>query len=228
MAVCLSVAALTSFFSIFAFFGHVMGNDYGVGPNMFDVMFGTEGNIGGYGVKWKLYGGMTFLFALQVVIMLVAIGAAFVLYRMVKIGNNEKQATKVAGIMIFLSLVVCIVSFCSLPICDNADSGATLGLGPILYSCLHIAVIVFLIIGLLVQHNQLTSEESSYIQPTNTSTQQFVEKPVYQKPQEVKPASNNSLSENEKADLILKYKKMLDDGAITQEEYDIKKKQLLK
>ena len=45
----------------------------------------------------------------------------------------------------------------------------------------------------------------------------------------VKPADIvETLSEQEKADLILKYKKMLDDGIITQEEFERKKKDLLK
>jgi hypothetical protein len=40
--------------------------------------------------------------------------------------------------------------------------------------------------------------------------------------------SNNPLSdEDAKADLILKYKQMLDDGIITQEDYEKKKKDIL-
>lgn len=38
------------------------------------------------------------------------------------------------------------------------------------------------------------------------------------------PSTNTGISE---ADEILKYKQLLDDGAITQEEYEAKKKQLL-
>ena len=45
-----------------------------------------------------------------------------------------------------------------------------------------------------------------------------------------KPVNNTNktvLSENQKIELILKYKKMLDEGILTQEEFDKKKSEIL-
>lgn len=53
----------------------------------------------------------------------------------------------------------------------------------------------------------------------------------YKKELEIKRLQNETDNkrkiEDSKPDLILKYKKLLDDGIITQEEFDIKKRQLL-
>ena len=40
-------------------------------------------------------------------------------------------------------------------------------------------------------------------------------------------ASSSKMSEDEKIELLTKYKKLLDDGVITQEEFDNKKKEIL-
>lgn len=249
MVACIVIASLLSFFSIFAFFGRTFGNDLNIGPNMFDLMFGNDG--------WKRFDGMTVLFFVQILVMLVAIDGFFVAYKVYSQEKDEKSGKTVAALSIIFSLIATIMSFCTLPITETVDTGARLGLGPILYSVLHILSIFIFITGILYSHskNRLAIKESS---------QDIVEKAYFSSQMDdedyskkyleslkanrdyLEAKSNNNasvktnstkrindkvleekLTENEKAELIFKYKSMLDQGILTQEEFEAKKKQLL-
>ena len=230
MVACIVIASLLSFFSIFAFFGRTFGNDLNIGPNMFDLMFGNDG--------WKRFDGMTFLFVLQILIMIVAIVGFAIAYKLYSEDIDENKGITVSIFSIILSLIVSIMSFCTLPITEAVDIGAKLGLGPILYSVLHILSIAVLIIGFFVSGSGQTTDEEArarYFEtlPKSTDAPEKTYKSsygemVYNDQSQKSMKSSKELSENEKADLIIKYKTMLDQGILTQEEFDEKKKQLLK
>ena len=73
MVTCFMVATIISALSIFAFYGNAFANTGGTAiPNMFQLMFGGSGNYSGYIIVWKQYGGLTFLFALEIIIISMA------------------------------------------------------------------------------------------------------------------------------------------------------------
>lgn len=228
MVGCIVISGIIALLSIFAFFGNAFSNTGGtVIPNMFQLMFGGSGTYQGYVIQWNQYGGLTFLFVLQIFIMIVAIISFFICYNIKANYREESHGVVVSVIMGLMSIVALIVSFCTLAITDVNQNGyynVQLGFGPIFYSILNIIIVVLLIIGIVLNHTQPSysyrSRTSSY-RPSTSST--YPSSTSQNNNLSTKP----TLSENEKADLILKYKKMLDDGIITQEEFDKKKKELL-
>ena len=234
MVICIVIAGIIAMFSIFAFFGNAFSNTGGTAiPNMFHLMFGGSGFYQGYLVQWKQYGWLTFLFVLQILIMIVAIVAFVICYNIKSNYGEESRGVEVSVIMILLSLAALIISFFTLTITDINQDGyynVQLGLGPILYSVLHIITIIMLIGGIVIY----VVQPSCTYRPKSTSTYKpYSSQTVLNAKSSESAASKpnvspkTTLSENEKIDLILKYKEMLDDGVITQEEFDKKKKELL-
>ena len=219
MVTCIVIASVISLCSIFAFFGKAFSNTGGIAvPNMFQLMFGGTGSYSGYLVQWKQYGVLTFLFVLQILLMVAAIISFFICYNIKANYGEENHGVIVSIIMAMFSLIALIVSFCTLSITDtSATSRVRLGFGPIFYSSLNILIVILLVAGIAINYAQASrsyrSKPSAYRKVSVSTNTTVPAKPI--------------LTENEKADLILKYKKMLDDGAITQEEYDKKKKELL-
>ena len=208
MIICLLLASIVSIFSIFAFFGDAFSNTGGiVVPNMFHLMFGLTQNTYGVSIKWKGYVGLTILFVIQIIIMVIA---TFALYATSKIAKRDIKPATGAGVLAALglfSIVALTLSFLTIQLTGGdvqTSSGARLGVGPIVYSCLHIFVLIMAIVGIGLKNYQ---QAPATYHPMHTT---------YKAP-----------TESEKADLILKYKKMLDDGIITQEEFEKKKKELL-
>lgn len=228
MVICIVMSGIIALLSIFAFFGNAFSNTGGTAiPNMFQLMFGGSGTYHGYEIQWKQYGGLTFLFVLQILIMIVAIISFFICYNIKFNYEDESHGLVISVIMGLMSIVALIVSFCTLTITDINQNGyynVELGFGPIFYSILNIIIVVLLIIGIVLNYIQpsysFRNMTSSY-GPSTSSTY------TSSTSQNNNPSTKPTLSENEKADLILKYKKMLDDGIITQEEFDQKKKELL-
>ncbi len=240
MIACIVIAGIISLLSIFVFFGDAFSNTGGsVVPNMFHLMFGGNQTVNGYIIVWKRYDALTFLFVVQIIIMIMAIVAFCICYKIATDPYAEATAGKVISvIMAILSVVALITSFCTLQITNintSSYSDVKLGFGPVFYSILHIITGIILIIGIGLQFK----EENAYLYSRSHTTHRTTS--TYNRPtssytstsssQSSKPAQPSQqkpvLSENEKVDLILKYKKMLDEGVITQEEFDKKKKELL-
>lgn len=234
MVFCIVIAGIIAMFSIFAFFGNAFSNTGGTAiPNMFHLMFGGSGLYQGYFIQWNRYGWLTFLFALQILIMIVAIVAFVICYNIKSNYSEEFRGIEVSVIMILLSLAALIISFFTLKITNINQDGyynVQLGLGPILYSILHIITIIMLIGGIVIY----VVQPSCTYRPRSASTYKpYSSQTVLNAKSSESAASKpnvspkTTLSENEKVDLILKYKKLLDDGVITQEEFDKKKRELL-
>ena len=218
MIACMIIAALIAIFSIFAFFGPAFSNTGGViVPNMFHLMFGATQSVLGYEVRWKMYTGLLILFIIQVFIILIATYVLYIASRIYKKTLKASYGVGSLSLLGFFSLPAIIISFLTLKIVgDDAASSVRLGAGPIIYSVLHIVVVVLGVIGISLKNyhpmNGDAVEEDAY--------DDHLDNP--------QPEPQQSfMSENERADLILKYKKMLDDDVITQEEFEKKKKELL-
>lgn len=226
------ISGIIALLSIFAFFGNAFSNTGGILiPNMFQLMFGSSETYQSIIIEWKQFGGLTFLFVLQILIMIVAIISFFVCYNIKANDGEESHGVIVSVIMGLMSIVALIVSFSTLGITDINQDGyynVQLGFGPIFYSILNIIIVVLLIIGIVLDHTQPSysyrSRTSSY-RPSTSST--YTNSTASSASQNNNSSTKPTLSENEKIDLILKYKKTLDDGIITQEEFDKKKKELL-
>ena len=218
MAGFLVFIGLIASFSIFCFFGDAFSNTGGyIVPNMFHLMFGLKQNELGYSVTWKRYPGLTLLFSLQIIIIIFSI---VVFCSAINSGNNKKDnGGRILCVLVlgFLSLVAAILSFCTIGLTGSdisSSSGVGLGIGPILYSSLQLLVVVLSIFAITVMASVKPSLETSQGSSNNYSNGR-------------NESPKHELNEIEKADLILKYKKMLDDGIITQEEFEKKKKELL-
>jgi len=221
MVGCFVAATIISAFSIFAFFGNAAANTGGTAiPNMFQLMFGGIGTYSGYTIAWKQYGGLTFLFVLEIIIIIMAVVTWCVC------GIAYEDGPKV-GCGIFsgiCSLVALIISFCTLSITniDPYGYGVTLGFGPIFYSILNIISVLLIACGVIYHFvSERRYTYTSRYTPRSTYGSSSYSSSSSQETQKPK------LSENEKADLLLKYKGLLDAGVITQEEFDSKKKEIL-
>lgn len=225
---CFVVATIISALSIFAFFGNAAANTGGTAiPNMFQLMFGGTGNYSGYMIAWKQFGGLTFLFVLEIIIIIMAA----VTWCVCKIAYDDGPKIGCAIVSGICSLVALIISFCTLSITKIPYGyGVTLGFGPIFYSILNIISVLLIAVGVIyhfVSENRYTyrrryTPSSTYGSSSYTSSSSTTSSsPSAQETQKAK------LSENEKADLLIKYKGLLDSGVITQEEFDAKKKEIL-
>ena len=216
MIICSIIACVIVIFSIFAFFGapiHITG--YKVLINVFDVMFGEYNN--------KPYAGMVILFILQLTIMLFALIELFLCYK-VKFGDTDEFIVESFSVVTSIfSLVALILSFCTINLLGIKDSGVSLGAGPITYSIMHIVAIILYIVGIFVEEDVYSNAHTKYKYNRNYNPRN-IPNPLN------KPVNNTNktvLSENQKIELILNYKKMLDEGILTQEEFDKKKKEIL-
>ena len=217
MIICSVIACVIVIFSIFAFFGSPISlSGYKVITNMFDVIFGEYNN--------KPYAWMIILFILQVIIMLFALIELFVCYK-VKFGNADEFTVQSFSVTISIfSLAALIISFCTLNILGIKDSSnVSLGAGPIAYSIMHIVAIILYIGGIFIEKYVSSYTHMKYKYNRNNIPRN-IPNPLN------KPVNNTNktvLSENQKIELILKYKKMLDEGILTQEEFDKKKSEIL-
>ncbi len=89
-------------------------------------------------------------------------------------------------------------------------------MGPISYSILHICVIAFILPGDLPLYGFHARREAFFPQGLLPSWEPN------------KKPSRKGLNEEAKADLILKHKTTMDEGILTQEEFERKKEELLK
>ena len=227
MVICIILASVMAFFSIFAFFGDAFSNTGGTAiPSMFKLMFGGTGVYSGYEIKWNLYGVLTFLFVFQICIMINAVAAVYIAYR-AKVYYEKEKGVFVSICLGIMSLVALIISFCTLEITDIDPNnyGVKLGAGPIMYSIMHIFVILILSVGISIYYYQ-RNKYYSQLQTHARNDERLANSDGLAKG-EGRIVSKKDLSENEKIDLLLRYKKMLDDNIITQEEFDKKKKELL-
>lgn len=222
-------ATIISALSIFAFFGNVFSYPGGKPiPNMFQLMLGGRETYSGYTIVWEPYGGLTFLFVLEIIIIIMAV----VTWCVCRIAYDNGPKVWCGMFSGFCSLVAFIISFCTLSI-TKADplKDIELGAGPILYSILNI-ISVLLITGGIIYHCVC---ESIYTYRIRYAPRSIYGSSSYTSSSKTRSSSSAAqgtqkppkLSENEKADLFLKYKGLLDSGVITQEEFDSKKKEIL-
>ena len=221
MVSCIVTAGIISILSIFVFFGDAFSHTGGSAiPSMFNLMFGSTSTYKGYVIQWKQYGGLTFLFVLEIFIIVGALVSFFIAYKIHQGDCDETDGITVSVISGLMSLVALIVSFCTLQITNITN--VQLGFGPVFYSILHILVIIFLAVGIIV--NKIEPPQP-YLKSYKKASSPYL-KSTY-KSSYLKSTTKPSLSESEKADLILQYKKMFDKGIITEEEFEKKKKELL-
>ena len=250
-------AMIVSCLSIVAFFGDAFANTGGTAiPNMFHLMFGGSGTYSGYVIIWKQYGGMTTIFAFQMAIMILSI-ISFIYYGMASNSKTNGIKIFLAVLTGICSIVALILSFCTLGLTNidpYGEYGITLGFGPIFYSILQIISVVFIVVGIVYyfykkdeyDRNTRLNEEASYynnqvsssvrnsivhnVTPTssnsNTQTSPSVSNQNLNSQNKTVP-TKQTLSENEKIELLQKYKSLLDSGIITQEEFETKKKEIL-
>lgn len=231
---CVIVACVVAIASILAFFGASITYPSSLNidsPSMFKLMFGYTEEAYGYKVDVKACTGLTILFVIEILIIVLAIIALIIAYKSKKdplfSGDNESIIEKIIYLMIPFSLVACILSFATLGLTNNSTgtSDISLGFGPIIYSILQILVLIILFVAIYLNEVQNASKKNYYVKHQNT---QSYLKPMNTVSSSVTTANKESaLSEKEKLDLLTKYKTLLDSGVVTKEEFEKKKKDLI-
>lgn len=219
------VGAIVAFCSLFCFFGPALGyihSSSNVLPSMFDLCFGNTKSYSSVLVmKWNVIGGYVALFVFQLLIMIGFICLIFML--LAKEKPNKKIVLCSLTCLTVMSLIVLIMSFLTRAMLGSLidASSVCLGVGPIVYSVMHIVVVAILLVAIFNVYKEIKnpSEENqtvaySYSNSNNSNTNSSNQ-------------AKESLSESAKIDLLNRYKKLLDEGTITQEEFEAKKKDLL-
>lgn len=223
MLICIIIAGALALLNIFSFFGYAVSD---MGPNMFNVMFGTGSYFEGYWAEWKQFETLTFLFVLQIIIMIAAVVGFVICYKIKYDYEEETKGIIISIVMAIMSLIAAIISFNTANI---MDVDLELGFGSLFYAIVNIVIILILIAGIVIEKLDISTGYSGRPTPQYTP----YKAPTYQNPQVHNPTpvrttpTKTTLSEQEKVELILKYKKLYDDGVITLEEYEKKKKELL-
>ncbi len=231
MVACIVIAGIISILSIFVFFGDAISNTGGnVIPNMFHLMLGGKTTYQGYIIEWRQIGGLTFLFGIEIVMILLSCVAFYFAYKIKNDDLDEEKAVHLSSIQFMFAITAAILSFSTLALSGasgySSSSSVKLGFGPVFYGILSVIVAILHLIVIILSINsgvnyrvRRTSSYhgSSYYNPASSANT----------PTSTPAASKPELSENEKADLLIKYKKLLDDGTITEEEFQQKKNKLL-
>lgn len=213
MIYCIIISGIIAFLSIFAFCGKaVIASGKTIIPTMFNLMFGGTENIKYYVIQWTRYDLLTFLFVLQIIIMIVAILSFIICYNLDTDYKAHTHILIISVIEIILCVTASIISLLTFEITgvnvgNNLD--IRLGPGPIAYTTMNMVAVAFLIVGNIL----------NLVNPTY----RYYNIEAYKS----QLKQNHGLSESVKVDLIIKYKNMLDDGIITKEEFEQKKKDLL-
>lgn len=217
------IAFVISIISLIGFSGHAYTypsylSDELPDFTMFQTMFGYKGKIMGFSVEVDGNTGMVILFVIQIILLIANLVVIILYYKKINDGDCEKGALFFSCGIVLFSLIAAIMSLCTINITASNNlsnvKDAKLGFAPIFYSILQFIIIAihgFLIVKSLME-SRYSYRHISY--RTNNSQQHYQQ-----------PYNNRSISVT---DELKKYKELLDSGAITQEEYDTKKKQLLK
>ena len=226
--------------ALFAMFGSVI-DEFPYKMTMFDLTFGT--NIGGE-LYYKTNTGMVFIFLFEIICIIVALISIIKTIKNLISSSEEMNGIGYYGTSCLFSLIALIMSFCSISLFEedldlpiHLDSVLSLGAGPIAFSVLHIFSILFIVGGILLnvykssrrayyarRANYYRSVSGNAIQGT-TSVQRNNAQQVTNGAQ---TTSKEKRSEEEKIVLLEKYHKLLENNIITQEEFDTKKKEILK
>ena len=219
LIVCLLLACVIALLSFLCFALPSLSGSYSaLSPSVFDLAFGTRRDYGSGFVQFQQIGGVVFLFAWQVLVCLFALFCAVCCLFAAKGKSNWRLPALSSLFLLTMSLVASIVSFCYLGISDvdpKGTDGARIGIGPILYSILHICVIVLILLGIFLYMAFTPDARPSFLKVFSPSWESN------------KKVSKKGLDEEAKVDLIIKYKKMMDDGILTEEEFERKKEELL-
>lgn len=142
---------------------------------------------------------VTGLLVLFVFALIVIILVAFNIIFIIK--KDTKKVLIISSVILAFTLIDSILSFCTLKMLDIPSGlGFKLGAGPIIYSILNLLALGCFVVAIIFH---------------------FVKRMplAYQ--------GKRGDSDSDTADTLAKYKKLLDDGAITKEEYNKKKQKLL-
>lgn len=216
------ISVIIAFVNIFLFFGNavVFTNVEFSMPDisMFKLMFGGTIKIEMLGTETIMpiehSPGMLVLFILQLLIMFVAIAVLFFNV----LNRKEDCGAFLCVIMGIMCLLASLISFFTLQIYGYDTKNSSLGAGPIIYSIFNLIIVILLVIHF---RNVIYEKFVKKYRQTQLSSK------IAYAPKQTFTQAKPTLSEDEKANLILKYKKMLDEGVINLEEFAKKKKELL-
>lgn len=145
MNISLYIMTFISMASFLCCFGSCLSNNSSnIDPTLFDLMFGMESHRDNMYITRNAYGGLTFLFSLVIIIVLLG----FYLFVMFLAEASKKRLIIVGGLISFFSLHASILAFCSL-IITKTYLNATLGFGSILLGVCYLVNIICFFIALL-------------------------------------------------------------------------------
>lgn len=198
--------------------GITIGNgSYSTNLSIFDTM--TSGNP-----------GMTTVFVFYLIALIIPFLVSIVY---LVIGENKNliifaKITSVLNIVLFL--LNGILTFCIVPLTTGINVGVNIGTGSIFFGIFNIILAIascIAIADIIKQEEKLTPKQAvettkiaSEPQPNNKDGTKFIDNS--------KEESNSSINEMDKISMIREYKKLLDEGLISEEQFKNKRDELLK
>ncbi|MGM9873476.1 MAG: SHOCT domain-containing protein [Bacilli bacterium] len=240
MAICLFAASFIGALSIFCLFGNFFSNVSQPSPNAFDLIFGTTKyyNINGsyYKATWQRFDILTTLFVFECLIVIFGLVGLFISYQLANHYADEKKTNIFFIIFALLSFLVAILAICGFENVRNKLGGylADIGAFYLIFILCKFAIvclcIVYFVIYLLSKlgYGFIKKQKRSYITASYNRNKPIdaisnCNKPI-NKPNDTSIEKN----EDEKIEAIKKYKQLLNEGIITEEEFNKKKSELLK
>lgn len=230
------IACVVGAANIFCFFAPALSytpeyfpNQYGSQVDvtkytMFNYIFGLKERKNGYIYEYiKTTPGMSLLFAFHIFIIILAILGLVLLiaYKRNRISNKFISILSVVGIA--FTALSALLAYSTPMILKVNSYDYTWGFGPIVYCILQIFVII-LFAGVLYRYHT----DKVYAEATKAANKQ--NKPgsrPHRTSREIRNEQIEHSKQDDKVDLILEYKRMYDNGEISEEEYNKKKDELL-
>lgn len=189
-------------------------------------MFGSKAKYGDYTVLWNRYSALTVLFVIQIAICIFACIEFVVEFKIKKDDLDDDTTIYYFIPLALLSFAASIISFCTTDITNiTISSDVKLGFGPIFYGILQLLVLFILSIKIFcflkdkgISQSYKAQQKRNVYFASNTQTAKTAQETS---------ESSTKISEQQKIEYLSKYKKMFDEGVITEEEFNKKKSELL-
>lgn len=174
MNISLYIMAFISMASFLCCFGPCFSNiGSSITPTLFDLMFGMESHRDNMYIARNAYGGLTFLFSLVIIIVLLG----FYLFVMFLAEASKKRLIIVSGLINFFSLHASILAFCSL-IITKTYLNATLGFGSILLGVCYLVNVICFFVALLFYYKGNVKKVEYSFESGNKNSNFFINMPL--------------------------------------------------
>lgn len=174
--------------------------------------------------------GMTTVFVFYLIALIIPFLVSIV-YLVIGQNKNLIIFAKITSILnIVLFLLNGILTFCIVPLTAGINAGVNIGTGSIFFGIFNIILAIascIVVAGLIKQEEKFTSKQEVETTKISAEAHQNVKYDT-KSIDNSKEKSNSSINEMDKISMIREYKKLLDEGLISEEQFKSKRDELLK